>query len=404
MINIDRTIVKLLFLFPIGTILSNVPVLGGIVNKILYAVLLLFLFIAIVRRPILKKDILALMALVIMFVYDCMLTGTTMYNSNEIFYLVTWVIYLIYVRTNYDRFKEILCLNMGYIKLMVILWEILIIVSFPLSSSWDGNAFYSFSGGQHRMDSAAIMIFAAILIMFRLENYRKEILFLTIIPSVAVLFSGARTYLVILGVILAVFYYYTNIRHTYRFYFTIIPLAILAVYFVMSTSVMQDRIAEMQNETAYFTSIGYNALTGITSGRSTFWIIDLQKYWESPILNRILGNGFNFVRYVNETYYTTAIWAHNDFINILCCNGIVGLLLYFYAYFKMVKIAMPSTMDRKVVIFMTSAFHICCLFNAMFNMLYSYFAAALAIPILLFAMLDDTILPERKITEDELYE
>ena len=285
---------------------------------------------------------------------------------------------------------------------MVILWEFLIVISFPLSSSWGGSAFYSFSGGQHRMDSATIMIFAAILIIYRLENYRKKILFLTIIPSAAVILSGARTYLIILGVILAVFYYYSNIRHTYRFYFTIVPIAIAAVYFVMSTSVMQDRIATMQNESVYFTSVGYNALTGITSGRSTFWLIDLQKYWESPILNRILGNGFNFVRYVNETYYTTAIWAHNDFINIICCNGIVGLILYFYVYFEMVKSAMPSNMERKVVVFMTVAFHICCLFNAMFNMLYSYFAAALAIPILLFAMLDNTILPKRKLTKGEL--
>lgn len=395
MINVDRMIVKLLFLFTIGTLLNDVPIVGEIVNKLLYAALLLFLAISMAYRPILRKDMFALMALAVMFVYDCIITGPVLYNFNELFYLATWVVYLIYARTNFGILKKCLYSEIRYIKKIVVVWELLIVLSLPLPFSWDGNVFYSFTGGQHRMDSASIMIFAAILIIYRLENYRKKVLLLTIIPSIAVILSGARTYLVILGVILAVFYYYSNIKRTYVFYITIIPIAVLAIYLILSTSVIQDRIAEMKDDSAYFTSMGYNALTAITSGRSTFWLIDLEKYWESPILNRILGNGFNFVRYVNETYYTTAIWAHNDFINIICCNGIVGLFLYFYVYFEMVKSAMPSNMERKVVVFMTRAFHVCCLFNAMFNMLYSYFAAALAVPVLLFAMLDDTILLDK---------
>ena len=398
-VSINQIIIRLLFLFPLGTVISNIPGIGNIVNKILYGFFIVCVLFELVRKKLKKTDAFVLFLLAVMFIYDLMITGTTMYNSNEMYYLVTWVAYLIYVRTNYEEFKREICRALPYIRITIVLWDLLVGISLLLPSCWSrSGAFYSFSGGQHRMDSAAVMVLAGVLILYRYLNYKKSVLIFAIIPCVAVLFSGARTYLIVIGIILAVFYYYTNIEHTYRFWLTIIPIALIGIAVIMSTSVMQERMATMQAESAYFSSKGYNALTGITSGRSTFWLIDLQKYWESPLINKILGNGFNFVRYVNDTYYTTAIWAHNDFINIICCNGMVGLYLYFFAYFKMVQCSTSSRMPKKVRRFMIAAFHICCMGNAMFNMLYSYFAAALAVPVLLFAMMDDDILPERRKT------
>lgn len=396
-INVKQIIIKLLFLLPLGTIISNVPFIGNMVNKILYAIFILCLLYELIRSNLKKTDVLAIFLLAVMFIYDLVITGTKMYNSNEIFYLVTWVVYLIYVKANYDSFKLAICCELLYIKRIIILCEFIIMVSLFLSSSWSSTgAFYSFSGGQHRMDSAALMILVGVLFLYRYQNYRKSILFYAIIPSLAIILSGARTYLIVMGFVLAVFYYYTNIEHTYRFWITIIPIVLIGINVIMSTSIMQERMSIIQAESTYFSSRGYNALTAITSGRSIFWSIDLQKYWESPLINKILGNGFNFVRYVNDTYYTDAIWAHNDFINIICCNGIVGLYLYFYAYMQIVKRAVPSNMPKKKRWFMLISFHLICMVNAMFNMLYSYFAAAISVPILLFVMMDDTILGENK--------
>lgn len=396
-VNINQAIVKLLFLFPLGTIINNVPVIGNIVNKVLYGIFIICIIYGLLKNKLKRIDVYALFLLAVMFIYDLVVTGIKMYNSNEMYYLVTWVVYLIYARTNYNTFKQSICAILPYIKRTIVLWDLIVGVSLVLPSCWSqSGAFYSFSGGQHRMDSAAVMVLAGILILYRYFDYKKSILLLTIIPCIAVVFSGARTYLIVIGMILVVFYYYTNIEHPYRFWLTIIPIALIGISTIMSTSVMQERMSTMQADSAYFASRGYNALTGITSGRSTFWLIDLQKYSESSLINKILGNGFNFVRYVNATYYTTPIWAHNDFINIICCNGVVGLYLYFYAYIKMVNYTVPYKMPKRIRRFMLLAFHVSCMVNAMFNMLYSYFAAALAVPILLFAMMDDTILPEKQ--------
>ena len=397
-ISINQIIIRLLFLFPLGTVISNVPGIGNIVNKVLYAFFIVSVLVGLINKPLRKIDALALVLLTVMFIYDLMITGNKMYNSNEVYYLVTWVVYLIYVRINYENFKREICNSLPFIKSTIILWNLLVGVSLLLPSCWArSGAFYSFAGGQHRMDSAAVMVLAGTLILYRYLNYRKSIIVFTIVPCIAVIFSGARTYLLVVGIIMTVYYYYINIEHPYRFWLTIIPILIVAMVGIMSTSVMQERIATMETDAVYFSSKGYNALTGITSGRSMFWLIDLEKYWESPLVNQILGNGFNFVRYVNKIYYKNAIWAHNDFINIICCNGVIGLCLYFFAYFKMVQCSISAKMSKKVRRFMLAAFHICCMGNAMFNMLYSYFAAALAVPVLLFAMMDCDILPERKI-------
>ena len=46
-----------------------------------------------------------------------------------------------------------------------------------------------------------------------------------------------------------------------------------------------------------------------------------------------MGNGFDYVYYINKTRYGLQIWAHNDFVNVLLCNGIIGIWVYFYSYF-----------------------------------------------------------------------
>lgn len=336
-LKISRIILYLMFFFPIGTVISSFPILGNVINKITYGILIVVLLYGILKTKVSKKNVWLLLLLVGVYIYDINVTTWPLYNSNEFFYLGTWVVFMIYVSSNYNLFKRELICSVKQMKWMVWIWELIVVISFVIPNCYQEGYFLSFAGSSHRMDSSAMMILAAILILYRYQNFKKRILLYLVIPSIAIALSGARTYIVLLGIILMAFYYYTNIKHTLRFYFTIIPIAIIAIGIVFSMPIMQQRVNVMQEEAEYFDAIGYNALTAVTSGRSTFWIIDLTQYWQSPILNRILGNGFNFVRYVNSVYYTAEIWAHNDFINIICCNGVLGLYLYFKTYLDLTK-------------------------------------------------------------------
>lgn len=396
-LKISKLILYLMFLFPISTVISDITIFGSIVNKIIFGFIVMSLIYGIFKTKLTKENVLLLVLLVGVYIYDSIVTTWPLYNLNEFFYIGTWVLFMIYMASNYELFKKELINSVQPMKWMIFTWETVVAVSFVFSSSYPEGYFLSFAGSTHRMDSSAMMILATILILYRYTKYRKRVLFLLIVPSIAIVLSGARTYIVLLCLVLSIFYYYANIKHTWRFYLTIIPITILGVAVIFSTSAMQQRIDIMREQTEYFDSLGYNALTTVTSGRSEFWIIDLIQYWKSPIINRIMGNGFNFVRYVNSIYYMAAIWAHNDFINILCCNGIVGLYLYFKVYFDLAKKEKRKLMgNNKKAVLLLLIFHLISMFNAMFNMLYSYFAATLAVPVFLFAIMDKEILPDRK--------
>ncbi len=396
-LKISKLILYLMFLFPISTVISDIPIIGSIVNKMIFGFIVISLAYGIFKTKLSKKSVLILVLLVGIYIYDSIVTVWPLYNLNEFFYIGTWVLFMTYITSNYELFKKELINSVQPMRWMIIVWEFIVSISLVFPSCYPEGYFLSLAGSTHRMDSSAMMILATILIMYRYTKYSKRVLLLLVVPSVAIVLSGARTYIVLLCLVLTVFYYYANIKHTWRFYFTIIPITILVIAVIFSTSAMQQRIDIMQEQTEYFDSLGYNKLTSVTSGRSEFWVIDLMQYWKSPVMNRIFGNGFNFVRHVNLVYYMAEIWAHNDFINILCCNGIVGLYLYFKVYFDLAKKEKKKLReDNKKTILLLLIFHLTSMFNAMFNMLYTYFAATLAVPVFLVAIMDKEILPDRK--------
>jgi O-antigen ligase len=75
-----------------------------------------------------------------------------------------------------------------------------------------------------------------------------------------------------------------------------------------------------------------NPVEAFTNGRTAFWAIDLQAYLQGNLFYKIFGHGFDYIYYINQTRYGLRIWAHNDFINVLLCNGILGIITYFYSY------------------------------------------------------------------------
>ena len=117
-----------------------------------------------------------------------------------------------------------------------------------------------------------------------------------------------------------------------------------------------------------------------TSGRSNFWVKDVNAFFEQPLSKRLFGCGFNFVRIVNGAVPGTdarGIWAHNDFIQIIITYGFTGLLLYIMNMRIMFKKIMSS---RAPLLINVSIFMIW-FFNAMFNMYFTYICSMIALPI-----------------------
>ena len=93
-------------------------------------------------------------------------------------------------------------------------------------------------------------------------------------------------------------------------------------------------------------------------------------------MHRLFGQGYNFVYYVNKKAIDAYIYAHNDYLNILIANGVVGLLIYIVALMDFIV----QTVKRQKVKFaavLLSVFIFA--FNAFFNGEYNYPAATLSI-------------------------
>ena len=95
-------------------------------------------------------------------------------------------------------------------------------------------------------------------------------------------------------------------------------------------------------------------------------------------LDKILfGNGINYLFYLNKPVFKVALWAHNDYIQILSDYGLLGLFIYVYMIYYVVRNIFEGIKPSRILM--------CCLvmlwaFNAFFNMFYTYFCATLSFP------------------------
>ena len=153
-----------------------------------------------------------------------------------------------------------------------------------------------------------------------------------------------------------------------------IPI-IIVFYFITINSAIGDKFIS-----ASYTSNSYFDFWGtITSGRTVFWEIDINAFKGLPLWNRIVGNGYNFVFYVNERSGHGDIWAHNDIINILMNFGYIGVIVYLYAF---VRLVMPFFKTNRYRI-AKYGFLFMVFFNSMMNMSYTYLCAFISYPIFL---------------------
>lgn len=64
------------------------------------------------------------------------------------------------------------------------------------------------------------------------------------------------------------------------------------------------------------------------SGRSIFWLIVWNDFWNKDLLHILFGNGMNSIAPLLKMKFGIAIGAHNGWLDMLYSYGILGLILY----------------------------------------------------------------------------
>ena len=367
-------LIKLILLFPITTLFQYHI---GILNKLLFFVVLVVLFCKSTARP---RPFLYVALVTCLWAVDIVVTpiAALKSNLNMAFYYIFLVYYLVFVLVDPKKIWDLLEKNRRYIFYVVLIYTAVLTLSIFLPSSYqqseaggwgDEKYFMSISGSPNRVGPASVFI--VVLITFLIQTGSHKALALLAAPQLyAFLMGGSRTYFVV-GACVIVVLYYVMIRDKKWFYISLIPVGIVGVWLVLNSSMMDKFAATFQPDEGLSQEEFWRRLTNT---RSVFWVDQLKMFFATPWYKQLLGNGINF------TTYNYGLWAHNDFIEILCSYGYIGLanysVLMVYTVAKLMKTRKRHFLIKCVCVFIW-------FFNAFFNFFYCYFCAMLCYPILL---------------------
>lgn len=358
MVKISEIVLYVILILPISTLFVN----QNITNKVIFSISIIIFFFTTVKR-LKKKDLFIVTLIAIEFFVSIYVTGTlSLYNLNDIFYLPLWLFMLLYFRNYIDNFGDTVLQQINVVKASVYIWEVLFIALRFINPSMNKE----FS---HRSASSAFLIIVIVWYIAKVTNNKQFNIYL-IVPLAAIFLLQVRTYL-ILALLVANMSYYSLFRKKRYYYFTIVPIFVLTVLFVLQTSIGSRFIN--------FTESYYGGvLATITSSRSVFWEADIRAFMDLSIFYKFVGHGYNYIYDINYKAVKTYIWGHNDIIHILLTNGFWGIYVYLFAFKTFLDSIKKRECDKKLYFFAVLTFVFCALFDG----LYHYVCVVYAIPFL----------------------
>lgn len=370
-----NAIVCILCMLPISMLVQSFPGFDSI-NIILICALLFFMVLHLAKATIAHGFWLLVCGTFFITIYEFFITKASLYEPSTPAYLLLWVVFLTYVAYLGDELCESLRDNVVCIKNSLIIWNALVLVSVFLPSSYsggwgDGLFFTSFTDNVFRLEQAAFCIVVLDTIYLTITRNRKMAFTLIVLPLYCAFMGGSRTYFAIISVAFLVFL--AEWGWSRRKYATICCMVLLCtIVIAMNTSIGDKFLAQLQPS-----SLGYDLLHQFTNGRSEFWSIDLSYYFDLPLIGQLFGSGYNCIYDINRLYYGVAIYAHNDFINLLVTYGAFGLMLYLIPILFLIRIIF-----KKRGFALAAAFSTVWFVNAFFNMNYTYTCATIALGLL----------------------
>lgn len=340
-------------------ILTDINSIGVLV---LAAVILLF------EKKFKSTDLLCLIYIVILSVISLISAENIKFAIKDPYWLIIAILMLIFARSKWilEDFRRFIVVNNKLIK-----WELIIINLILFFSIFDnscyivkwggGKYFMSYAEGPHPLAAIMILTVSITLTLSKITK-NKKIYWLLILPSIAVLLTGARIMLVTL-IALYLIIIRLNIKYLSRFTVISIIMFFLKDIFIRLPSINKFLLQSSTGD--------------ISSGRFEFWKVDIQGFLDSDLLNKFIGSGFDYPYLLNFRTRGVYIWAHNDIINLILSIGIIGLTIYLYFI-----IEYCIHMSKNLNIFNFAAFIMFFLGSMCANGFYNYSDFAISVSVL----------------------
>ena len=280
------------------------------------------------KRIKLPWIILALAVFGVLLSISMLYTKTDASTANTYIYRFWTSFILIFVIANVpDSYEDIDFL----IKVLILSGAVLALYLYVFYG-WD----YLISA-EERLDSAfgnqnntaVRCAFSTIFAIYKIATQKNGMRFLWFIPAVicvpAIMFLASRKAILMIGVgLFTLFFVYSKNRNLVK---KIVLIALVLVFlwcviqFVPAFSIIQDRFDEML---ALFEGNQSNTNEGDIN-RVHYIEMSLAAFLESPLF----GKGFYYSQYLFGTY------SHNNFLELLMNNGIIGFAVYYFTYVKL---------------------------------------------------------------------
>lgn len=370
--TITELLVKGIMLFSILTVIQGISIFENI-NKLWIVIISCLLVVRLCTYKYNTNQVIMLFLASVLHIIAVYFTDFPLEQVNILFYFALWVMIFIFFSKSKRKIIEILDQTDGYILAVLWTWTVVVGVSALLPFCYKDKYFVSFTGSSFRLMPAVLIIAALAMYMAISRNDKRYELFL-ILPTYAAFMNQSRTYFGVY-ILFLMMYIYMRFKSKRMFYTMLIPIALVIGLLMAAGGIMDKILATQYKSTSYFDFWGT-----ITSGRTVFWLWDLEAFFALPFWQQFVGNGFNFVYDVNGANMSR-IWAHNDIINLLMNFGYIGVMIYLWVYFLMIKKFWPK--GNRIPLEVKVMFHGAVFINSMMNMSYTYLCAMISYPLFL---------------------
>lgn len=303
----------------------------GMSPNVLAGILIILSLIAIYIFECSKTDFLIIMYLVITAGYTMLVSKDLAVNREHIINFSVACLILNKLTDPSFRIKlcDLITEKAVLLKRMCLIAVLGIVVSYFDPSSFS-YGFTGFSQGAHSFLSGLIIIFTLYMCVTINDPISIRNLIIPAIVVVAVGMGAARSYLVSI-LVLVIVYYFLKVERTQAKVLVFI-CALFSTRFIFHSNIF-ERFTIATNQAALSNQ---GQLDALTSGRTMFWVLDIQAFFSKNIFEQLFGSGFDYLYTYNLEHYGLRIWAHNDFIHLINSVGIVGLIVYCVILYRLI--------------------------------------------------------------------
>ena len=258
-------------------------------------------------------------------------------DFSDYSYFIATVLMLLYAsdRGNRRVLLESFARYAGFLRLVALALSLLLggllILGVGYETSWGGERYFrGFANNEHALASSCCLLMSIGLLYGRVKQHGVATFFIMFVSTMAILATGARTYLFPLVIVLFVFVGDAAPRKWVRMSLTVLML-VAFVGLILGSSMADKFQFAIGNEFAD------SLLSAFTNGRNEIWANDIDLFLGHSFQQVIFGGSFSEVYLANSQELSLYIWSHDDFIMVLCSAGIAGLLVYAVVLFGFLK-------------------------------------------------------------------